>query len=71
MQVTSELEQALAKLAKSVRGKQGVGVVKSLKVAVRLFQMGLARPVRSEDENVCSVTLEGFRYLEARRNGVK
>jgi hypothetical protein len=67
MKVAADLEQVLGKLAKSCRGKQGVGIVKSSNIAVRLFQAGLARPVRSEDANVCSVTLDGFRYLESRR----
>lgn len=69
MQIASELEKELEKLARSSRGKQGIGVVKSSKTAVRLFQLGLARPVRSDDADVCSVTLDGFRYLQAKSNG--
>ena len=71
MQISSDLESALKKLAESNRGRQGVGVCKSATTAVRLFQLGYARPVRSEDTNVCSVTLDGFRYLQARSNGTK
>lgn len=71
MKIATELEQALEKLAKSCRGKQRIGVVKSSKTAMRLFQTGYARPVRSEDADVCAVTLDGFRYLQARRDGSK
>jgi hypothetical protein len=66
MKIASDLEQALVKLAKSVRGKQGIGIIKSPKTAMKLFQIGYVRPVRSQDDNVCAVTLDGFRYLQAR-----
>jgi hypothetical protein len=72
MKLDPDMQTALEKLARSNRGRQGVGFVSSAKVAMRLFQMGVARPVKDHEErNVCAVTLDGFRYLEAKRTEAK
>jgi len=62
-----DIEKALAHLARSKFGRQGIGFVKSSKIAMRLFQLGHARAVKSNERNLCAVTLDGFRYLEQRR----
>lgn len=68
MKLDPDLQLALENLAASNRGRRGVGMLKSAKIAMRLFQLGLARPVKDHEErNVCAVTLDGFRYLETRR----
>jgi hypothetical protein len=68
MKLDPDMQVALEKLASANRGKRGVGFLKSAKIAMRLFQLGLARPVKDHEErNVCAVTLDGFRYLETRR----
>jgi hypothetical protein len=67
MKIESQLEAALEKLARSSWGVQGVGFCKDSRIAVRLFALGFASPVRGKEQNVCRVTLDGFRYLAARR----
>lgn len=69
MKLDPDMHAALQKLAQSNYGKQGTGICGSAKIAMRLFQMGLARPVRDDEKNVCAVTLDGWRYLEVKRNG--
>jgi Ran GTPase-activating protein (RanGAP) involved in mRNA processing and transport len=65
MKLEPDLQAALEKLASSNRG---VGFLASAKIAMRLFQLGLARPVKDHEErNVCAVTLDGFRFLETKR----
>lgn len=64
-----DTHNALQKLAQSSHGRQGIGVCASAKIAMQLFQMGVARPVRDDEKNICAVTLDGWRYLEAKRNG--
>ena len=68
MKLDPDMQSALEKLAQSNRGRRGVGFLKSAKIAMRLFQLGLARPVKDHEErNVCAVTLDGFRWLESKR----
>lgn len=68
MKLDPDMQSALESLAQSNRGRRGVGQLKSAKIAMRLFQLGLARPVKDHDEgNVCAVTLDGFRFLETQR----
>jgi hypothetical protein len=68
MKLDPDMHTVLERLARSQHGRQGVGVISSAKVAMRLFQTGYARPVRDREErNICAVTLDGFRYLEAKR----
>jgi hypothetical protein len=63
-----DMHSALERLARSNRGRQGVGCITSAKIAMRLFQTGYARPVKDHEErNICAVTLDGFRYLEMKR----
>jgi hypothetical protein len=62
-------EDALKKLASERVGRQGQGYVNLAKIAMQLFMFGFARPVKNGERNLCSVTLDGFRFLETRRNG--
>jgi hypothetical protein len=69
MKLEAHAEDALLKLAQENIGKQGQGYLKKPAVAMELFQAGFARPVKNGNRNLCAVTLDGFRFLETKRNG--
>jgi hypothetical protein len=71
MKLEHHAHEALEDLAKCNTGRQGQGFIKSAKIAMELFQIGYARPVKNGDRNLCAVTLEGFRFLQSKRNGAK
>jgi hypothetical protein len=69
MKLETHAEEALKKLATDKIGRQGQGYVNSANIAMQLFRFGFARPVKNGEGNLCAVTLDGFRFLETRRNG--
>jgi hypothetical protein len=69
MKLEAHTEDALLKLAGEKVGRQGQGYMGSAKIAMQLFHAGFARPVKNGERNLCAGTLDGFRYLETKRNG--
>jgi hypothetical protein len=68
MELSDKTFNALQKLARSAWGAPaGVGGCKDKAVWIDLVHQGYARPIKSESTHILSLTLHGFRILEAER----